>query len=180
MRADLIFKDKKYQKIFQKLQVLEAKREFCNHTLEHFLDVARLMYIKFLEDYNTKIFDAKKIFDNLSTKAIVNEVYVKDLIYATALMHDIGRVAQIEEGIPHEKASCILCDEILPKCQYEHDEIVFIKKAIDNHRCDKKTVEDYFSKLLYWADKKSRNCYNCSSVEDCNWSREKMNLDIEY
>ena len=54
-----------YQEQFKLLQDAEKDREFCRHTMEHFVDVARLMYIYTLEEKT-----------NVS----------KDLIYAAALL----------------------------------------------------------------------------------------------
>ena len=56
-----------YQEQFKLLQNAEKDREFCRHTMEHFVDVARLMYIYTLEEKT-----------NVS----------KELIYAAALLHD--------------------------------------------------------------------------------------------
>ena len=61
-----------YQEQFKLLQDAEKDREFCRHTMEHFVDVARLMYIYTLEEKT-----------NVS----------KELIYAAALLHDIGQLA---------------------------------------------------------------------------------------
>ena len=68
-RISLIWRHPLYQKHCEKIQELEKDRIFCRHTLEHFLDVARLMYIYSLEN---------KL--NLS----------REIIYATALLHDIA------------------------------------------------------------------------------------------
>ena len=54
----------------------------------HFLDVARLMMI-----LNVK--EDLKISD--------------DMIYATALLHDIGRHIQYRQGIGHEISKCADC-----------------------------------------------------------------------
>ena len=82
-RVNLIYRHPLYQKKYNALQKAEEHRKFCNHTLEHFLDVARLMYIYSVEQ-------------ELSIS--------KEVIYAAAFMHDIGRIDQIEKGIPHEMA----------------------------------------------------------------------------
>ena len=126
------------------------------------MDVARLMYIDALEH-------------DLSIS--------KELIYATALMHDIGRIDQIEQGTPHEKAGAALCDVILPDCGFSEEETAVIQDAILHHR--NRTYEsqvsgehDTLSELLYWADKKSRNCFACEMKKECNWDEEKMNLKI--
>lgn len=179
MRAEAIFNTKEYSILFEKLQELEKDRAFCNHTLEHFLDVARLMYIKFLEDSSKE--DKGSYENDIDAWAFeLPAGEVKDLIYATALMHDIGRVDQIENGISHEEASCIHCDEILLKCGYNQLEIKRVKAAIGSHRNKTGEISGYFSRLLYWADKKSRNCFNCKEINECNWNRDKMNSKIDY
>ena len=30
------------------------------------------------------------------------------------------------------------------------------------------------------SDKKSRNCFACAAQAECNWDRQKMNLEIDY
>ena len=49
-RVNQIWNHPLYQNELNKLQLLEADREFCRHTPEHFLDVARLAYIRALEE----------------------------------------------------------------------------------------------------------------------------------
>ena len=141
------------------MQETEKERKFCKHTLEHLLDVARLMYIYALEH-------------DLSIS--------KELIYATALMHDIGRIDQIENGVPHEQAGAALCDVILPDCGFSQEETETIKAAILHHRKAAEDADNSFYEMLYWADKKSRNCFACGMQKECNWDEEKMNLEIEY
>lgn len=163
-RVNLIYEHSVFQNKFQALQEAEKERKFCNHTLEHLLDVARLMYIDALEH-------------DLS--------FSKELIYATALMHDIGRADQIEQGTPHEQAGAALCDVILPDCGFDKKEIETIKAAILHHRnttrvCVTFPESETLCGLLYWADKKSRNCFACGMKNECNWDEEKMNLEIEY
>ena len=186
-RVDLIYHHPVFQERFQALQAAERDRRFCRHTLEHLLDVARLMYIYAIEEQYP-----------LS----------KELIYATALMHDIGRMDQIECGTPHEQAGAALCGIILPECGYSPAEIAQIKAAILCHRSgvrktrrDKDTAQNInqmieqtdgenggcsgenqylLGELLYRADKQSRNCYACAEIQACNWDSGKMNLAIEY
>ena len=73
-----ILKHSLYQKILQSLEFYEKERKFCCHNLEHFCDVARIMYIFALEEQSE---------------------LTKDLIYATALLHDIGRAKEYSERI---------------------------------------------------------------------------------
>lgn len=58
----------------------------------------------------------------------------KEVIYAAAFMHDIGRIDQIEKGIPHEMAGAALCDRILPDCGFAKEEMSLIKDFILHHR----------------------------------------------
>lgn len=148
-----------YRQALEKIEILEKDREFCGHDMAHFLDVARLAYIQCLEQ----------------------EKHVeKDLIYAAALLHDIGRCQQYESGIPHETASAQLAGEILPQCSFSESEQLQIQEAILGHR--RMTGGESVSvlgELLYQADKMSRNCFSCPARETCNWPEEKMNMEIK-
>lgn len=168
-RVNSIIDNKLYKEKYDELQILEANRIFCNHGMEHFLAVARLMYIRELENH--------KLLTDAGQPTEYNEMIPKHIIYAVALMHDIGRVDQIKEGIPHELASAALCDEILPGCGYTEEEICIIKTAILGHR-QKNEQGDRLAVLLYTCDKASRNCFACKAKSECNWDQEKMNLEI--
>ena len=61
----------------------ERDRIFCRHGMEHCLDVARILYIMVLER---------------------NLPYRKDMIYATALLHDIGRYEEYRGQVSHHEA----------------------------------------------------------------------------
>lgn len=150
-----------FREEYQKLQEAEKERIFCRHTMEHFLDVARLMYIYNLED---------------------GAGIEKDIIYAAALLHDIGRYEQISRGTPHDIAGCRLAEVIMKDCDFTEEEISWVKRAISGHRISKNdehtkpSLEDY----LYRADKQSRNCFLCPAYEVCNWPEEKKNKNICY
>lgn len=152
-----IYQHPLYQEQFQALQRAEQDRIFCRHTMEHFLDVARLMYIRNLEE-------------SLGLS--------KTLLYATALLHDIGRYEQIAVGTPHHLAGARIAEEILRDCNCPQKERERICSAIMAHR---KIVEsdDPLIGLLYQADKRSRLCFTCPAREACNWSEEKKNLRID-
>lgn len=136
----------------------EENRIFCKHNLQHSLDVARIAYIMVLEK-NIKI--------------------DKQLVYAAALLHDIGRWKQYKEGIPHETASCNLAEKILKQCQFEKEEIKIILSAISSHRGADKERED-FNEIFYLSDKLSRPCFTCKAKSQCNWSDVKKNYHIIY
>ncbi|MFT8316486.1 MAG: HD domain-containing protein [Clostridium sp.] len=156
-RINLIFHNETYRKYLEKNRNCEKDRCFCLHDLQHFLDVARIAYIISLEkDINIK----------------------KDIIYAAALLHDIGRWQQYEDDIPHDEASSQLAVEILQTSKFTSDEITLIAESIRSHRKEDKNSELSF--LLYASDKLSRKCYYCSAFKQCNWSEDKKNLDIIY
>ena len=96
-----------------KNEIEEKDRKFCRHNMGHFLDVARL----------AMIFNLQEQLD-----------IPRDIIYAAALLHDIGRFKQYQDGVPHEKASAALAPEILVDCGYDDKETCVIVTAINNHR----------------------------------------------
>lgn len=101
-RVNQIWNHPIYQNELNKLQLLETDREFCRHTPEHFLDVARLAYIRALEE---------------------NAPVSKELIYCTALLHDIGRARQYEDGTPHDEAGAAIAGQILNELGFSMEEI---------------------------------------------------------
>ena len=158
-RVNQIWNHPIYQNELNKLQLLETDREFCRHTPEHFLDVARLMYIYNLED---------------------QAGFSKEMIYAAGLLHDIGRYEQMEKGTPHHLAGARLAERILTDCDFSLTEQKSILAAIRSHRVKDTAETPLFYRYLYRADKQSRNCFSCPARAACNWPEEKMNLTICY
>lgn len=155
-----------YQQEFSALQRAEKDRIYCSHTMEHFLDVARICYILCLED----------------------EVQIPCVtIYAAALLHDLGRNRQIAECIPHEEAGAELAEEILADCGFAEAQRREIREAILHHRhhagpAEEKTgapaAKSPLGNYLYRADKLSRLCFCCAASADCKWSEEEKNQGI--
>ncbi len=150
----------------QRIDDMEVNRIFCCHSVNHSLDVARILYILVLE---------QGLF------------YEKDIIYATALLHDIGRGLQLEENVPHHEIGARLSKDILKDCDFSADEIAMITEAIAGHHTGKAHSEGAtdnqevsFTDLFYKADKLSRNCFDCKASEECYWKQEKRNLQIRY
>jgi putative nucleotidyltransferase with HDIG domain len=135
---------------------LEKEREFCLHDLNHSLDVARIGYIISLEE---------KL--NVSC----------ELIYAAALLHDIGRADEYEKKLSHHEQSAVLAGEILSECGFNEKENCEICEAIAAHKRpdDDKTGLKY---ILYRADKLSRKCFDCKMYEECYWDEDKKNPGI--
>jgi len=154
-RVWAIWQHETYQKCLAELEDWEKDREFCRHTPEHFLDVARITWILALEA-------------GLPAK--------KELIYAAGLLHDIGRCCQYEEGIPHEEAGAQLAEEILRDCGFAEEEREQVLELIRSHRS--RQAEDSLPGLFYRADKLSRNCFACAAKEACDWPEDKKNREI--
>lgn len=138
-----------------KIREMEQERIFCRHDITHFLDVARLAYI-----------------ENLERSLNIS----KELIYAAALLHDIGRY---KEDMPHEKASAVLAENILKECGFDASEQTEIISAILQHRTAGTEKKDDLAGLIYRADKKSRPCLFCRAEKMCNWSTQKKNLILK-
>ena len=165
-RIERIRKHPLYVSNQQRIDNMEENRIFCCHGVNHSLDVARILYILVMEQ-------------GLSV--------AKDIIYAAALLHDIGRGLQYEENVSHHEVGARLAREILLDCNYNEDEIVMIVEAIAGHHTGNAHSEGVmdesehsFKDLFYKADKLSRNCFDCTASEACYWTQEKRNLQIKY
>lgn len=153
--VNIILNHPKYKALLEQLNYLEKDREFCNHTLEHFLDVARIAYITVLEE---------------------GLDYSKEVIYSIALLHDIGRVLEYNNRVEHHEGSAIIAEELLQDTSFNKEEKALIIKPIKEHR---KESVDELSKIIYKSDKLSRNCFNCSAYKDCYWKEDKKNKRIK-
>ena len=173
---DTIRKHPLYKEHYGKLQELEKGRVFCHHDMAHFLDVARIAHIHNLER-------------DLKIR--------KEVIYAAALLHDIGIDRQYTEKIPHERASAEIAEQILNDVATgtapaeiagseqerrretfsgeERDEIL---QAILGHR-KRRGGMGALEELLYVSDKQSRSCFACAAKEGCDWSEEEKNDRIK-
>lgn len=143
----------------KKIERYEEGRGFCKHDINHCLDVARIMMI-------------------LNHERAV--AIPKNIIYATALLHDIGRDVQYAEGIPHEEAGVEIARAILLECGFSEEDSKWVTIAIGNHRNPVIKNEKNLNGILYSADKLSRNCYICPAEQHCDWKKEKKNMKLEY
>ncbi|MGL4607160.1 MAG: HD domain-containing protein [Eubacteriaceae bacterium] len=151
-----LFENKDYQSYLNRIHFHEKNRAFCKHNLSHFLDVARIATIK-------------------SREAPLS--LTRDLIYTTALLHDIGRFQQYEDKTPHEIASHKLATGLIQTLDFSGDEKKIILEAIINHR---NPNTEGFNRIFYESDKLSRSCFGCIEEQNCHWSKEKKNLKINY
>lgn len=157
-RVNKIIENNEFISANKSIKIYEKNRAFCKHNLKHFLDVARISYIL-----------------NLEKQLGIN----KEIIYAAALLHDIGRFKQYEDKTPHEIASGSIAENILRTCEFQEEEIKTIVEAIIRHRSEPKELIDLES-VIYAADKLSRNCFSCKAENKCNWSKQKKNYIIRY
>jgi uncharacterized protein len=158
-RIDKIINNEEFRRIVAETEELEKDRVFCHHDMDHFLDVARIAtMIASDEDIDVP----------------------RDMIYAAALLHDIGRGEQYRSKTPHEEASARLAPAILADCDFSDEEIRNISEAIRQHGNEAVKDEPDLTGLLYRADKASRKCYMCKAVDQCHKKPEKRVMTIKY
>ena len=160
-RVNAILAHPLYRECYARLEELEKDRIFCRHQMTHLLDVARIAYISNMEQ----------------GLGIETEV-----IYAAALLHDIGKYVQYEDGTPHEQSGEKIASEILgslsEKDAFSDEENRMILTAIRGHRRLREDA-DVLEKLLYTSDKASRMCFACPAEGECDWSTEKKNMELK-
>lgn len=152
MKTEFILQNSTFKSYLVQIEELEKNRFFCKHDLYHLVETARIML---LENEKSKRFTS-------------------DVIVATALLHDLGRLDEYNGGLSHEQAGVIISKKILNECKFDEKEILQITKAISQHRQEN---EDDLSALLYFADKRSRQCYNCRAKNDCYWDSKLKNKE---
>ena len=157
-RLDKIYQHPLWKLQIEQLKQAETNRIYCCHGIEHLLDVARIAYIENIEN---------------------NYGISKEIIYATALLHDIGRYIQYQTGIAHGQAGLDLASIILKDCYFDFNERNEILSAILNHNNKDVKEEKNLKGLLYRADKQSRMCMFCNAVHSCKWSEDKKNHQIK-
>ncbi len=105
----------------------------------------------------------------------------REVVYATALLHDIGKDEQYESGISHDVAServaAAILDSMSDDAAFDPADAAAIKTAILGHR-KLRVNSQPLERLLYTADKASRACFACPARNACNWSDDKKNLSI--
>ena len=158
-RIQAILNNEEYKSCYAVIKECEKDRIFCHHDMSHFLDVARIaQIINFEESIGVD----------------------RELIYATALLHDIGRHIQYQTGERHEKASAAIAPRILKECGYDEAEIEVIVDAITNHRNADIAMEPGLRGIIYRGDKASRPCFACEAQSQCDWKESRKNMELKY
>lgn len=158
-RVNKILKHEIFLYHLSEIRKREVDRKFDKHDLSHLLDVARIGEIINLE----------------SSLGIERE-----LIYAAALLHDVGRDIEYDTGRLHDLAGAEIAPQILKDCGFNDSETDMIVDAIRSHGDTAVSGENTLRGVLYRADKASRSCFACDVVQECHWSDEKKNLKIRY
>lgn len=157
-KIERILKHEIFIASMDRIMQFEKKRIYCKHDILHSLDVARICYILVLEN-------------DLS--------YSKDVIYALALLHDIGRSKQYESGENHSIIGGKLAVEIMHDVGFLESDIDLVNKIILKHSGEHnvvtpKTLEEAF----FQADFLSRQCSYCEAFDTCKWKIKNMRKDM--
>lgn len=156
--TDIVLNHNLFKEKINKIEDDEKTRVFCKHDFSHLMDAARICYIINLEE-------------NLNID--------KDLIYVTALLHDLGRADEVDTGINHSILSQEIAQEILKDLDFNDESKKRIISAIKHHRTNEENY-DRFIEIFYKADKLSRMCFRCPARSICNWPEEKKNKTVIY
>ena len=160
-RVEAILKAPVYQEYMEKIRCWEETRRFCRHNPNHFWEVARTAYILYLSGEVSC-----PELERFSSAA------AKEMIYAAAFLHDIGRFLEYEDrNRDHAEESAVLARPLLDEAGFSVEETEPILSAIAHHR----RIDGVgFDLLLYRADKESRPCYSCPALAECKkFSPEK-------
>ena len=149
-RVNRILRSEEYSRLLDKIDEGEKDRIYCKHAITHLLDVARMMYIEVLE------------------KGIDLD---KEVVYATALLHDIGRAVSNDN---HAEESAKIAIHMLRFAGFDEQEISMVEEAILSHRTGSNTL---LGDLLYRNDKLSRNCFYCPSQGTCKWKIKNEGIE---
>ena len=183
-RVNRLWQLPEFQRLLLELEEKEKNRSYCRHGREHIFAVARLMWIFCMEQQRV-------------------EGISKELVYAAAFLHDLGRGSAKKE---HAQKSVEIAGRILPLCGYSKVETALVQAAIGMHGRVRKTYGSFaeihrevsgvlqndsgrealcgfpkeqletvqwLSEVLLKADHDSRDCYACDAREGCYWSEER-------
>ncbi len=157
IRVEAILKDPRYQEYITKNEIEEKDRKFCRHTFQHLVDVARITYILLLESGDIECF---------MNKNCLTPDAAKEIVYASAILHDIGRWREYKTGEDHAVISAQLAVDILYGAGFDEKETNIICTGIREHRrnCEEASL---LGALLNRADNLSRLCSQCQAGDEC-------------
>jgi len=147
-RIDNLLDVPEFQNYLDRIADMETDRIFCRHGFEHALAVARISYAYLLEQGESSL--------------------AKEVVYAAALLHDVGRWVEYQTGEDHAEASAKLAEPILKKCNFVDTEIEVIIKAIRQHRNHQGQTDSVLGRALALADNWARDCRACNVRNVCH------------
>ena len=168
-RVDAIWANSLFQENLTAIETAEAHRAYCRHGSSHLLDVARVAWIINLEN---------------------GLGLAQDVVYAAALLHDIGRAAEYSAGISHDAAGAEIARRILgtvvPEQRFSSAEVDAIVEAVRGHRADDaravqseaSSMSSRLAAVIAEADHRSRPCFACAALATCYWAEEKKNMAV--
>jgi putative nucleotidyltransferase with HDIG domain len=153
-RVNKLLEHEDYNCYMERINQLEKERRFCKHGFEHGLNVARVAYAYLLE------------------KGAVT--LPKELVYAAAFLHDIGRWVEYQTGEDHAEVSARLALPLLEACQFSAEDIQVILQGIREHRSSPEDNLTLLGEALARADDWARDCQHCSAQTLCYKFNEAM------
>lgn len=144
-----------YRDALRQIEQLEQNRKYCKHGLPHLLDVARIAALIAVDR---------------------GAMYPRDVIYAAALLHDLGRCKQYTTGELHAQAGVRIAQQILQETDFTEREQEEILQAVGKHQCDNST--EGLAHIIFEADHISRMCFACPAADSCYWAEERRNRTV--
>jgi len=142
-RINNILDDADFISAIEQINKKERGRKFCKHGTQHYKKVCNIAYK--LNMHN-------------------NHALTKDVVYATGLLHDIGRSVSNNN---HSDFSAKMAKPILEKAGFNNFEQQDILQAIKFHSCGIQSKISILADIIYKADRLSRDCDNCSEKACC-------------
>ncbi len=157
-RVELLLKDALYIEYLKRNSDEENTAKYCQHGLNHHIDVARIAYILVLEHNDLNYF--------VKDSGVSGKLAAKECIYAAGLLHDIGKWQEYRTGTDHASYGAKLAREILPRAFFNPVEIDMICRAIYEHRNISRDMS-FLGERIHRADNLSRICGQCEDRNDC-------------
>ena len=155
-RVNQLLEHEDYIRYIEKINELEKKRCFCKHGFEHGLNVARIAYAYMLEKGEAGS--------------------LKEVIYAAAFLHDIGRWVEYETGEDHAEVSARLALPLLEACSFASESVQMILTGIREHRQHSEDNLTPLGEAMALADDWSRDCRQCRAQNQCYKFNPAMKL----
>lgn len=153
-RVNQLLDHEDYICYMEKINGLEKERLFCKHGFEHGLNVARVSYAYMLENRDV--------------------ILPKEVVYAAAFLHDIGRWVEYQTGEDHAEASARLALPLLEACRFSLEDIQLILQGIREHRRNPADNLTPLGEALALADDWARDCRHCSAQTLCYKFNDEM------